>query len=68
MVVTVVGMVQPWMILGVGCRIGYHLVPQNGRLLVRLGALERQLAQLSSVTSVIGTMVVYQPRAVFTSA
>lgn len=49
MVVTVVGMVLPWMIVGVGCWIGYHLVRQNGRLLLRLDALEKRLAQLDSV-------------------
>jgi hypothetical protein len=36
MVLTVFGIVLPWMILGVGCWIGYHLMRQNGRLLLRL--------------------------------
>ena len=49
MVLTMFGYVLPWMILGVGCWIGYHLIRQNGRLLLRLEAIETQLTQLGSV-------------------
>jgi peroxiredoxin len=49
MVLTVFGIVLPWIILGVGCWIGYHLMRQNGRLLLRLEAIETQLTQLASV-------------------
>jgi peroxiredoxin len=42
------GAVLPWPILGLGCWIGYQLVRQNGRVLVRLEALERQLAHLGT--------------------
>jgi peroxiredoxin len=48
MVLTVLGMLLPWMILGVGCWIGYHLIRQNGRLLLRLEAIETQLTHLGS--------------------
>jgi peroxiredoxin len=37
----------PWLIVCFGCWIGYQLVQQNGRLLLRLEALEKQLAGLT---------------------
>jgi peroxiredoxin len=37
-----------WLIVGVGCWLGYQLVRQHGRILLRLEALEEQLAQLTS--------------------
>jgi peroxiredoxin len=39
------GMVLPWLLLGIGCWFGYQLVRQNGRILLRLEAMEKQLGQ-----------------------
>jgi peroxiredoxin len=39
------GAILPWIIIGVGCWIGVQLVRQNGRILMRLEALEERLAQ-----------------------
>jgi peroxiredoxin len=36
-----------WLSLGLGAWVGYQLLTQNGRLLLRVEALEQQLAQLS---------------------
>jgi len=36
----------PWIIVALGCWLGYQLLRQNGRILVRLEALEQQLAPL----------------------
>jgi peroxiredoxin len=38
----------PWLIVGVGCWIGYQLIRQNGRLLLRLESLEKAVAQLGT--------------------
>ena len=35
-----------WVIVGLGCWLGYQLLRQNGRIMLRLEALEEQLAQL----------------------
>lgn len=40
------GVLLPWLVVGMGCWLGYQLVRQNGRLLLRLEALEQALAQL----------------------
>src|SRR5690349_8526387 len=40
--------IVPWLIVCVGCWIGYQLVRQNGRVLLRLEALEKRLAGLAS--------------------
>jgi peroxiredoxin len=37
------GMVLPWLLLGLGCWIGFQIVKQNGRILLRLESLEKQL-------------------------
>jgi len=39
-------MVLPWLVVGVGCWLGFQLVRQNGRILLRFGALEERLSQL----------------------
>jgi hypothetical protein len=39
--VVVFAVVAPWLIVGCICWVGYHLMQQNGRLLLRLEALER---------------------------
>jgi peroxiredoxin len=36
----------PWMIVALCCWVGYNLVRQNGRILLRLQAIEQQLNQL----------------------
>jgi peroxiredoxin len=47
MSVILLGILLPWLFVGMGCWLGYQLVRQNGRLLVRLEALEHRLGQLS---------------------
>jgi peroxiredoxin len=37
------GMLLPWLLLGFGCWLGYQLVRQNGRILLRLEQLEALL-------------------------
>jgi peroxiredoxin len=46
MVQIIFGTVLPWLLLAVGCWLGYQLMRQNGRILLRLQALQGQLAQL----------------------
>jgi peroxiredoxin len=41
----------PWLILATGCRVGFELVRQNGRILLRLDALEQRLAELTAVAA-----------------
>lgn len=38
----------PWVIVSAGCWIGYQLVRQNGRILLRLESIEQQLATLTA--------------------
>src|SRR4051794_5526328 len=40
----VLGTVLPWLLVGVGTWLGFQLVRQNGRLLLRLETIEKQLA------------------------
>jgi peroxiredoxin len=40
----VFGTVLPWLLIGVGGWLGYQLVRQNGRILLRLDAIEKRLA------------------------
>jgi peroxiredoxin len=42
----VVALGLPWVIIALGSCLGYQLLRQNGRILLRLEALEEQLAQL----------------------
>jgi len=44
MTTIVFGTVLPWMLLGAGTWLGYQLVRQYGRILLRLEAIERRLA------------------------
>src|SRR6185312_10829034 len=37
------GVVLPWLLTAVGTWLGYQLVQQNGRILLRLEAIERRL-------------------------
>jgi hypothetical protein len=43
MVTLVLGTMLPWLLIAVGTWLGYQLVPQNGRILLRLESIERQL-------------------------
>jgi peroxiredoxin len=43
MLVIVLGTVLPWLLLGFAACLGYQLVLQNGRILSRLEAIEKQL-------------------------
>jgi hypothetical protein len=38
----------PWLIVAMGCWLGYQLVRQNGRILLRLEAIEERLATRSA--------------------
>jgi peroxiredoxin len=42
----VFGILLPWLLVGLGAWLGIQLLRQNGRLLLRLEAIERRLAQL----------------------
>jgi peroxiredoxin len=44
MMAIVFGTVLPWLVLAAGTWFGYQLVRQNGRILLRLEAIERRLA------------------------
>ena len=44
--VNILGFTLPWVVLGVGCWIGYQLIRQNGRILLRLEAIERHIETL----------------------
>ena len=44
MTAIVFGTVLPWLLIGVGTWLGFQLVRQNGRLLLRLETIEKQLA------------------------
>ena len=37
------GIIVPWLLIAVGTWLGYQLVQQNGRILLRLEPIERQL-------------------------
>lgn len=41
--VTTAGSLVAWLIVAVGCWLGYFLVRQNGQILIRLDAIEREL-------------------------
>src|SRR5262249_37255584 len=43
MITLVFGTVLPWLLIAVGAWLGSHLVGQNGRILLGLEAIERQL-------------------------
>src|SRR5262245_11110319 len=43
MMTVVFGMVLPWLLVAVGAWLGYQLVRQNGRILLRLEAIERKV-------------------------
>ena len=41
------GTVLPWLLLAAGTWLGYQLVRQNGRILLRLEAIEKRLGARS---------------------
>jgi peroxiredoxin len=43
---TVVALGLPWVVVALGCWLGYQLLLQNGRILLRLEVLEDRLAEL----------------------
>jgi peroxiredoxin len=43
MTTMIFGTVLPWLLIGVGTWLGYQLVRQNGRILLRLEAIEKRL-------------------------
>lgn len=45
MTTLVLGTVLPWLLLAIGTWLGYQLVRQNGRILLRLEAIEKQLGR-----------------------
>src|SRR5262245_32283339 len=45
MITLVFGTVLPWLLIAVGTWFGYQLVRQNGRILLRLESIERQLGE-----------------------
>ena len=45
MTTIIFGFVLPWLLLALGVWLGYQIVLQNGRMLLRLEGIERQLAQ-----------------------
>ena len=47
----VLGVVLPWILVGVGCWIGFQLIRQNGRILLRLDALEQQIAPVAALAA-----------------
>jgi peroxiredoxin len=49
------GMLLPWLLLGFGSWLGYQLLRQNGRILVRLEQLEEILKQQSAAAPPAGT-------------
>jgi peroxiredoxin len=49
MTLIVLSMVLPWLFLGLGFWLGYQLLLQNGRIVLRLEALREQFRQLAAV-------------------
>ena len=45
----VFGVLLPWLVVGLGCWLGFQLLRQNGRVLLHLESLEQRLAQLQAV-------------------
>jgi methylamine dehydrogenase accessory protein MauD len=51
MVTTLLTTVFPWLLVAVGCWLVYQLLRQNGRILLRLEALEERVAQLGTAST-----------------
>ncbi len=52
----ILGVVLPWLVVGLGCWLGVQLLRQNGRLLMRLEALEGRLASDGAAPSPNGVV------------
>ena len=50
----ILGILLPWLVVGLGCWLGFQLLRQNGRLLLRLEALEQRLASPSPAPAPAG--------------
>jgi peroxiredoxin len=61
MVQVVFGMVLPWLLLAAGCWLVLQLIHQNGRILLRLEGLEKQLEELANRAPVAGPMQEQEP-------
>ena len=48
MSVSTLVVILPWLVVAVGCWIGFQLIQQNGRIVLRLESLERGLGRLAS--------------------
>src|SRR4051794_6253788 len=48
---TLLGAVLPWLLVALGCWLFYQLLRQNGRILLRLEAVEEQVAQLGAASA-----------------
>lgn len=44
---SVAAFILPWLLMGFACWLGYQLVRQNGRILLRIGAIEDHLDQMA---------------------
>jgi methylamine dehydrogenase accessory protein MauD len=51
MITPLLGMVLPWLLVALGCWLVYQLLRQNGRILLRLEALEDQVAELGAASA-----------------
>jgi peroxiredoxin len=49
MLMVVISAILPWLVVAVGCWIGLQLLRQSGRVLLRLDAVEQQLAALRTL-------------------
>src|SRR5262245_24025418 len=50
MTTLVFGTVLPWLLLAVGTWLGYQLLRQHGRILLRLEAIDKQLGRRAGTT------------------
>lgn len=55
MEVIIFGVLLPWLLVAFGCWLGYQLIRQNGRILLRLEQLETLLTQLPAAPLSAGT-------------
>src|SRR5436305_553724 len=51
--ITPLAVILPWLVLAVGCWIGFQLIRQNGRIMLRLESLEHQLALASAAGATV---------------
>jgi peroxiredoxin len=51
MITSLLGSALPWLLVALGCWLVYQLLRQNGRILLRLEALEGQVTQLAAASA-----------------